>query len=143
MVDDDDDDDDDDDENDDDDLIAAAAEDDDDLYDVVCGDENISMTHCYHTRIHDALWYAMMIGLQIISIIINIRATIIIMTSSYYHQDIVIVVPCWRHQTETISALLALCEGNPPVTGGWIPLTKANEAKYWCFLWSAPEQTVK
>ena len=24
----------------------------------------------------------------------------------------------WRHQMETFSALLALCEGNPPVTGG-------------------------
>ena len=26
---------------------------------------------------------------------------------------------CWRHQMETISALLALCGGNPPVTGGF------------------------
>ena len=26
---------------------------------------------------------------------------------------------CWRHQMETFSALLALCEGNPPVTGGF------------------------
>ena len=25
----------------------------------------------------------------------------------------------WRHQRETLSALLALCEGNPPVTGGF------------------------
>ena len=25
----------------------------------------------------------------------------------------------WRHQMETFSALLALCEGNPPVTGGF------------------------
>ena len=25
----------------------------------------------------------------------------------------------WRHQTETFSALLALCEGNPPVNGGF------------------------
>ena len=24
----------------------------------------------------------------------------------------------------------------------WIPLTKANGAKHWCFLWFAPEQTV-
>ena len=34
----------------------------------------------------------------------------------------------WRHQMETFSALLALCEGNPPVT----------DAELWCFLWSAP-----
>ena len=25
----------------------------------------------------------------------------------------------WRHQMETISALLVLCKGNPPVTGGF------------------------
>ena len=25
----------------------------------------------------------------------------------------------WRHQMETFSALLALCEGNPPVSGGF------------------------
>ena len=33
----------------------------------------------------------------------------------------------WRHQTETLSALLALCDGNPPVTGGFPsqrPLTR-------------------
>ena len=38
----------------------------------------------------------------------------------------------WRHQMETFSALLAL----------WNPLTKASDAELWCFLWSAPEQTV-
>ena len=27
--------------------------------------------------------------------------------------------PWWRHQMETFSALLALCAGNPPVTGGF------------------------
>ena len=25
----------------------------------------------------------------------------------------------------------------------WIPLTKASDAEIWCFLWSAPEQTVE
>ena len=25
----------------------------------------------------------------------------------------------------------------------WIPLTKASDAELWCFLWSAPEQTVE
>ena len=25
----------------------------------------------------------------------------------------------------------------------WIPLTKASNAEFWCFLWSAPEQTVE
>ena len=32
----------------------------------------------------------------------------------------------WRHQMETISALLALCEGNPPVTGGFTAMKKRN-----------------
>ena len=50
----------------------------------------------------------------------------------------------WRHQMDTISALLALCEGNhrSPVdsphkghTGHrWIPLTRASDAERWCFL---------
>ena len=30
-----------------------------------------------------------------------------------------ICLPWWRHQMETFSALLALCEGNPLVTGGF------------------------
>ena len=25
----------------------------------------------------------------------------------------------------------------------WIPLTKASDSELWCFLWSAPEQTVE
>ena len=29
--------------------------------------------------------------------------------------------PWWRHQMETFSALLAICEGNPSVTGGFPP----------------------
>ena len=44
----------------------------------------------------------------------------------------------WRYQTETFSALLALCVGNSPVQR-WIPLTKASDAELWCFLWSASE----
>ena len=27
------------------------------------------------------------------------------------------IAPCWRHQMETFSALLAICAGNPPVPG--------------------------
>ena len=48
-------------------------------------------------------------------------------------------IPWWRHQMEAFSALLALCERNPPVTGGFSP-TKASHAKLWCFLWSTPEK---
>ena len=60
----------------------------------------------------------------------------------------------WHHQMETFAALLAPCEGNPPVTGGFpsqrpvtrsfsVSLTKASDAELWCFLWSAPERLSK
>ena len=38
---------------------------------------------------------------------------------------------------ETFSALLALCEGNPPLTGA--SPHKASGAELWCFLWFSPE----
>ena len=41
----------------------------------------------------------------------------------------------WHHQMETFSALLALCEGNPPYKG--------SDAELWCILWSVLEQTVE
>ena len=41
-----------------------------------------------------------------------------------------------------ISALLALCEENPPVTGGF-PSLRAHNSELWCFIWSAPDQTVE
>ena len=41
----------------------------------------------------------------------------------------------WRHKMETISALLAFGEGNHR--------SPASDAELWCFLWSAPEQSVK
>ena len=37
----------------------------------------------------------------------------------YWYHFPNMVISCWRHQMETFSALLALCEGNPPVTGGF------------------------
>ena len=39
----------------------------------------------------------------------------------------------WRHVMETISTLLALCDGNPPITGGF-PSHVTNNAKLWSFL---------
>ena len=54
-------------------------------------------------------------------------------------------VSWWRHQIETCSALLVLCEGNPPVestSNRCIPLTKSSDAEL-CFLWFAPEQTIE
>ena len=41
---------------------------------------------------------------------------------------------------ETFSALLVLCEGNPPVTG-LFPSEKASDAGFDIFVWSAPEET--
>ena len=32
----------------------------------------------------------------------------------------------WRHAMETLSVLLALCEGNPPVTGGFLSQRASN-----------------
>ena len=47
-------------------------------------------------------------------------------------------IPWWHHQMETLSALLALCAGNSPVTGEFPH--KGSDEERWCFLWSAPEQ---
>ena len=46
------------------------------------------------------------------------------------------VVPWWRHQMETFSALLALFAGNSPVPGEF---PAQRPAELWYFLWSAPE----
>ena len=35
-----------------------------------------------------------------------------------------------------------VCEGNSPVTIEF-PVTKASDAEFWCFLWSAPQQKVE
>ena len=54
-------------------------------------------------------------------------------------------IPWRRHDMETLSALLALCEGNPTVIGGF-PSRRASNAdfyvsfdidltNYWCFFW--------
>ena len=43
---------------------------------------------------------------------------------------------------ETLSALLALCEGNPPVTGGFPSQWQVTQS-FDFFLWSAAKQTVK
>ena len=40
--------------------------------------------------------------------------------------------PLWRHQTETFFALLSLCVGNQPGTGGF-PSQRDSDADLWCF----------
>ena len=44
-------------------------------------------------------------------------------------------IPWWRHQMETLSALLALSEGNPPLTGGFPsqrPVTRSFDVSLCC-----------
>ena len=63
-------------------------------------------------------------------------------------------LPGWCHDMETLSTFMQTSSnGNiyrvsVPFCGEftdhpWIPLTKASNAELWCFLWSAPEQTVE
>ena len=40
---------------------------------------------------------------------------------------------CWRHDMETLSVLLALCEGNPLANGGF--QTQKSNKEFWYFLW--------
>ena len=35
--------------------------------------------------------------------------------------------------------LLVLCEGNPPISGGF-PSQRVSNAEFWCFLWCQPEE---
>ena len=46
----------------------------------------------------------------------------------------VTVLSWWCHQTETLSVLLVLCEGNPPVTGGFSS-QRASSAVLRCFFY--------
>ena len=49
----------------------------------------------------------------------------------------------WRHQMETFFALLHGSLWGESTGHRWIPLIKASDAELWCFLWSAPEQTIE
>ena len=48
----------------------------------------------------------------------------------------------WCHQMVTFYALLSLCEGNPPITGGF-PWQRPMTRSFDVFLWFAPEQTAE
>ena len=45
-----------------------------------------------------------------------------------------ILLSWWRHQMETFSALLALCDGNPSVTGGFPVIKWKHFPRYWPFV---------
>ena len=62
-------------------------------------------------------------------------------TSSYQHIRLVLsfrisIATCtWRrHDVDTLSTLLALCEGNPPGTGGFLSQIASN-AEIWCLFY--------
>ena len=42
-------------------------------------------------------------------------------------------IPCWRNDMNTLSALMALCNGNPPISDGF-PSSGACDADLWRFL---------
>ena len=52
------------------------------------------------------------------------------------------LTPWLCQDIQTFSGLMALCEGNPPVTGGFPP-QRASNAELWCVLWCMFEQTVE
>ena len=51
------------------------------------------------------------------------------------------LIQWWRDQMETFSALLAHCEGNPPVTGGF-PLQRSVTRSFDAFF-DLAEQTIE
>ena len=48
-----------------------------------------------------------------------------------------------RHNTETLSALLALCEANPSVTNRFPAQRASNAGFLWCFLWCYAKQALQ
>ena len=51
------------------------------------------------------------------------------------------------HDTDWVTMMMTSSNTGPlwgeTTCHRWIPLTKASDAELWCFLWSAPEQTVE
>ena len=45
------------------------------------------------------------------------------------------VASWWRRDMDKLSTLLALCEGNPPVAGGF-PSQRTSDVKLWCFFFA-------
>ena len=80
----------------------------------------------------DSLWYRHMMGpyRQVVR-----PGAIILVTR--HEAKFCLIHSWWRHQMETFSVLLVLCEGNPPVAGG-LP-SQVSDAEFWRFLWCAPE----
>ena len=50
--------------------------------------------------------------------------------------------PWKRYDMEALSALLSLCDGNPPFKAG-PPSQRATNVQLWCYLWCEHEKTVQ
>ena len=57
---------------------------------------------------------------------------------SKYNKEPVVENAWWRHQIFDVTGHL----GVESTGHRWVPLTKGSDAELWCFLCSAPEQTV-
>ena len=73
------------------------------------------------------------------------RLVIMEITTRYWLQNpcAICSITWWYHAVETLTALLALCEGNPPVTTGGFPSQRASNVDLWYFLCCKPEQAVE
>ena len=67
---------------------------------------------CYHYY-HESIWQ------NVKSIPPLFICTSLISLDAWLPKICIQTISRWRHQMETISPLRALCEGNPPVTGGF------------------------
>ena len=76
-----------------------------------------STVDCYmnqHTRVEQCLW---------------------VVSTQEAEYGLYLITAWWRHHMETFFALLALCEGNPPVTGGFPsqrPVTRSFDFSLIC-----------
>ena len=75
-------------------------------------------------------------------IIIGDYATNPICKAIWDQSELILKKP-WRcYDMETYSTLTPICEGNPPVIGGF-PSQRTGNAEFWCFICCTPERMVK
>ena len=83
-----------------------------------------------------SIWYARgFVAFCFVVVILSILGV-----SAWNIHFLPIHIPWWCHEIDCISALLALCEGNPKVIGGF-QSQRASDAELWCFLWYKATQT--
>ena len=99
---------------------------------VICITNSIS--HKHSMGLHKA-WRFKMLNRVSVNEFIKLSKIFYNGTTVWGHSKMEKKLSWWRHQLETFYTLPALSEG--------IHITKANDTEFWCFLWSAPEQTVE